>query len=244
MTRRPAPGKGQVHIWRAGFDLSPEILATLARSLSTDERDRSQHFRIDADKERFRSGRGWLRQLLAGYLDADPADLEFRNDAGGKPHLIWPPAHWLQFNLSHSAGMVVFAVAAGREVGVDVEQIRSDFPIEAVARRFFTNEEQRALAQAHSASASVDVFFAIWTRKEAYLKGIGLGLGQTAVAVEASRDGGRRAVVSGSDSCLHEAPGWSLASFQAGVGYAAAVAVKGKQVHIPVSAQELTLPLV
>jgi 4'-phosphopantetheinyl transferase len=242
VARRPPPGLGEVHIWRASLDLPAEVLAKLEQSLSTDERDRAKRFRIESGRDRFTAARGWLRGLLAGYLDAEPSELAFRQDPSGKPRLTWPHAPWLRFNLSHSAGLVVFAVVRGREVGVDVEQIRRDFPVEAVARRIFSRPERQAL-DVLPLGHRVDAFFALWTRKEAYLKGLGVGWGESEVGRRAARRllgpadlFGREHSPDGYEQC-------SLAAFEAGPGYAAALAVEGGEIRIPPAAQPISLTL-
>jgi 4'-phosphopantetheinyl transferase len=222
------------------LDLAPDILAKLEQPLSMDERERAKRFHMEGDRDRFTAGRGWLRQLLAGYLDADPEELAFRQDASGKPHLTRPDASWLRFNLSHSAGLAVFAVVRGREVGVDIEQLRLDFPVDAVARRIFSPREQQAL-DLLPLGQRVDAFFALWTRKEAYLKGIGVGWGESGLGPQAPLP---ELVPPDSGSRAHSPDGhggWSLAAFDAGAGYAAAVAVEGGEVQIPAAARPISL---
>jgi 4'-phosphopantetheinyl transferase len=209
------------------------VLEVLAQPLSSDERERARRFRTESDRTRFMCGRGWLRQLLAGYLDVDPADLAFTQGDRGKPRLARPDVPWLRFNVSHSAGVAVYAIARGRAVGVDVEEVRQDFPVDAVARRFFPASEHRALA-ALPADDRINAFFAMWSQKEAYLKGMGVGLGEVDRAIAATPDY-RQPIDEG------ERADWSLASFDAGPGFAAAVAVEGAQVRIPTVAQLLTL---
>ena len=177
MTRHVAPGDGGVQpVARRDRRFSANRGRTDAVALSVDERHRAQHACCESDRSRYAAARGWLRQLLAGYVDADPADLLLGSDSDGKPRLRHPEVPWLHFNLSHSAGTVVVAVAR-RKVGVDVEAIRRDFPIDAAARRFLSVREQRDLAELHY-DRRIDAFFATWSRREAYLKGIGVGLGQ------------------------------------------------------------------
>lgn len=72
--------------------------------------------------------------LLATYLDMDPGGVQIAEDAGEKPRLRPQGAQMLQFSLSHSAGLAAIAIASQREVGVDVEQIRQDIDVEAIAR--------------------------------------------------------------------------------------------------------------
>lgn len=242
MAHRPAPEPPEVHLWRAPLGLGQEVRAILAEPLSQAECDRARRFRSEDDQARFKESRGWLRLLLGSYLDADPVELAFTHGANGKPRLERPDAPWLRFNLSRTRRLAVFAVANGREVGVDIEQVRPNFPFEMVACRFFTGQEREVLAQLPSATARVDAFYALWTRKEAYLKGIGVGFMDSelefhaGVRVPATVDRGDRG------PSMEQLRAWSCSDFRAGVGYAAAVAVQGGQVQIPGVAQDLSLP--
>jgi 4'-phosphopantetheinyl transferase len=215
MSALPAPSADEVHLWKAPLDLESPMLRTLTYSLSKPERDHALRFRFPRDTTRFSAGRGWLRRLLSGYLDIDPADIVFGENTFGKPLLSPPSQHWLQFNVSHSEGLAVFAIARGREVGVDVERVRGDLPVEPVAQ-FFSLREQEMLA-AVPPGHRVDVAFALWTRKEAYLKGIGVGF--------ATEHGGR-------GHPGHDRSNWTVRAFDAGTGFAAAVAVEGLGVEV------------
>src|SRR5438105_6725302 len=166
LNARTSPARDEVHLWRAVLDTSPATGDWLERPLSADERERVRRYRAESDGARFACRRGWLRHLLADYLAIDPADLDFTQDARGKPCLRWPDVPWLRFNLSHSAGVAVFAIARSRDVGVDVEEVRRDFPFDAVARLFFSTDEQRAL-QALSTEDRIHAFFIMWTQREA-----------------------------------------------------------------------------
>ena len=117
-----------------------------------------------------------LRSILAAYLDSDPLAARFVVAPGGKPRLdpAWT-ASPLSFNLSHSRGRALVAVSLGREVGVDVERLRRDLPIERLAARFFAPREIAALRSTPE-TVRPAAFFACWTRKEAYMKARGDGI--------------------------------------------------------------------
>jgi 4'-phosphopantetheinyl transferase len=226
MAALPAPSAGEVHLWKAFLDVESPTLSTLTRSLSPEERAHALRLRFSRDRTRFSAGRGWLRRLLSGYLDIDPAGIVLSENAFGKPLLTAPSQHWLRFNVSHSEGLAVFAVARGREVGVDVERVRDDLPVEAVARRFFSLREQQLLA-ALPPGDRVIAAFALWTRKEAYLKGIGVGF---ATEHRAGGDPGQ------------ERGDWTVTAFDAGTNFAAAVAVEGLGVEVPDAVRPLRSP--
>ncbi|MFI5313435.1 MAG: 4'-phosphopantetheinyl transferase family protein [Candidatus Dormibacteria bacterium] len=198
-------GADDVHVWQVGLDVSCDQLDVLAGYLSTEERDRADRSRNPRDRVRIIAARGWLRHVLGGYVDNHPRDLAFTRDEHGKPRLAGKSGEWLRFNASHSDGAALYAVARGRGVGVDLERVRDDFPVHDVARRFFPQAEQEEL-WALPRTQQVRAFFDAWTRKEAYLKAIGIGLRGLAVAdVDVSQ--------------------WSLQSIDAGPEYSAALVV-------------------
>jgi 4'-phosphopantetheinyl transferase len=226
MPALPAPSAGEVHLWKGPLDLESPMLRTLTGSLSPAERAHALRFRFPRDRTRFSAGRGWLRRLLSGYLDIDPAGVVLGKNTFGKPLLAPPSQHWLRFSVSHSEGMAVFAVARGREVGVDVERVLDDLPVEAVAR-FFSVLDQEVLAALPPVDRGVAAF-ALWTRKEAYLKAMGVGF--------ATEHGGR-------GHPGHRRGDWTIIEFDAGTGFAAAVAVEGLGVEVPDAVRSLSVDL-
>jgi 4'-phosphopantetheinyl transferase len=163
--------------------------------------------------------------ILAGYTGAGPDALSLVRGAHGKPALA-PPLSWLRFNLAHSGGLALVACARGREVGIDLEQIRPDAADEAIAAHLFSSREQAEL-RALPAGRRAAGFFACWTRKEAYVKARGLGLSlhlaDFDVPLEpempATRIALRNAPETGGD--------WWLRDVPLGTQYAAAIAAEG-----------------
>jgi phosphopantetheinyl transferase len=116
-----------------------------------------------------------LRRVLARYLDADPEGIELELGERGKPRLA-DPCSGLRFNLSHSGGAALIAVARGREVGIDVERIRPRGDLVRLAERFLEPGAAAAVRAASSAERP-GVFHAAWARHEAVAKCYGGGLG-------------------------------------------------------------------
>lgn len=218
----PPLGAHEAHLWRLVLDSAGgEGAAT--DILSEDERARAARFYFERDRRRFSAGRAALRRILAAYLDRAPADLVFTLGPHGKPAL---EDSGLEFNLSHSGGCGLLAVARGRRVGVDVEGIRTDFACEEIARRFFAPAEVEALAASAPAEYAT-AFFRCWTRKEAYVKargdGLSLALDRFEVPLEAAAT---RALA----SCLDdpsESSRWSLREILPGPGFLGALVVEG-----------------
>jgi 4'-phosphopantetheinyl transferase len=224
--RNPALSQDEVHIWRAALDRSEGEVQELWRLLAPDEQERAARFHFARDRERFVAGRGILRAILARYLDADPAGLAFRYGAYGKPALAIEDGDTPQFNLAHSQGLAVYALARGRAIGVDIERVRALADAEQIAERFFSLTEQAAL-RAVPTGQRLEAFFACWTRKEAFLKATGDGLArpldQFDVAL-APEEPARLLHVVGEP----EAPArWRLEALAPALGYVAAVAATG-----------------
>jgi 4'-phosphopantetheinyl transferase len=145
-------------------------------TLGEHEQDRAARFRFEQDRVRFIAAHGILKQLLGTFLKVAPNSVRFRYDEYGKPRLS--PEHEatsVKFNISHSGPKGLFAFAIGRELGVDIERIREEFPIEEIAVRFFSPSEVEELRSVPP-NVQADAFFNCWTRKEAYIKAIGEGL--------------------------------------------------------------------
>jgi 4'-phosphopantetheinyl transferase len=149
---------------------------TLWSTLSTDERRRADRFQVARDRSRFVAARGMLRILLAQCLGAEPADLEFDYTSSGKPSLTgdWASAG-LQFNLSHSGDLALFAVAILNPVGVDVEESRP-LPNLAALMELILSPREAGELDGLSGEEKERTFLRIWTRKEAWLKATGIGV--------------------------------------------------------------------
>jgi 4'-phosphopantetheinyl transferase len=119
------------------------------------------------------AARAALGRILARHLGGEPPELVADRD--GKPRLATEPER-LSFNLSHTAGLALVAVAAGDvEVGVDVECLRPRRDLVRLAARWLPEEEAATVAAAGEAEREA-VFYAAWTRFEARAKCTGAGL--------------------------------------------------------------------
>jgi 4'-phosphopantetheinyl transferase len=143
-----------------------------ASVLSDDERKRAARFRFNRDRRRFLAGRSALRSLIASYLGVAPVEVAFGYGPQGKPFVS---GSTLSFNVSHSGGCVLYAVASYLEIGVDVELLDHARYDDGVAERFFSRQEAATL-QALGQAARPYAFLRCWTRKEAFIKARGQGL--------------------------------------------------------------------
>jgi 4'-phosphopantetheinyl transferase len=162
-----------IELRRFDLDVEPGRLSALHELLSPEERTRAARLRFARDAGRFVAGRGLVRRALASIVGCEPAELRIDAAAGGKPYL--PDHPELHFNASGSGGIGLLATAEGLELGVDLELADPGFDGLEVARHFFTDREIAAL-EALEHSERPAAFLRCWTRKEAYLKALGVGL--------------------------------------------------------------------
>ncbi len=199
----------------------------LARLLSSDEAERAARFRFEPDRDAFVTARARLRTLAGSYLGVAPEDVVFAYGVRGKPEL---PG--LSFNVSHAGDVVLAAFAPAGRVGVDVEAMRPDVEMRALARRFFTGAENAALERL-SDGELVRGFYGCWTRKEAFVKAVGEGLSFELDRVEVSVPPAPARVLS-IDGDAGAAGAWTMADVDAGPGYAGAVVVDAPNVEVVV----------
>jgi len=212
---------GEAAIWLADLDAAEAGDHALA-VLSEDERARAARFVFDVHRRRFIACRAWLRQQLGERLTRAPHDLRFEYGPVGKPSLSGGA---LRFNVSHSDRYALLAVADA-EIGVDIEQERPLSDMDALAERVFSAAERQALAQV-PAGRKAEAFFAGWTRKEAYIKARGEGIGFLA-AIEVALTPGEPPRLIRVDGQPHELERWSIQALSPVQGFAAAVCVEGR----------------
>lgn len=173
----PAPGPGQVHLWRIEVDGHDGYTAAgVAADLSPEERQRAARFRSPEHAARWVRSRAALRSILGGYLGMAPSAVSFDLGPKDKPALAGADAARLHFNLSHSGDLALVAVSPDREVGADVERIRKGLDELALARRAF-DAEMVGLLESTEPELRTSVFFRLWVRHEARVKCRGTGIG-------------------------------------------------------------------
>ena len=200
----PRLGNDAVHIWGARVRDLDDRLENLKALLSAGETAKAERFLRAPDRASSIVARGALRLLLSGYTGVPAAELRFQYMETGKPYI---EDSEIAFNVSHSGEWVVLAIGRNRNLGVDVEKVRREMDVTAIASRYFTPEEAALIESSEDAHA---LFFHHWSRKEAYIKAIGSSL---------FRELSTFAVPN--DDC--EKDGWFFQRLEAGSTYAAAV---------------------
>lgn len=217
----PAPaeiGDVDVYVWdldRATADAS---------ALTAEERQRAAAFVRERDRRRFVACRRLLRATLGRALAIPAEEVLIRVGEYGKPELGGPHADAWSFNVSHSGGVALCAVARGRAVGVDLERLRPLRDLAGLARAVLTTGERAAIFRVPP-DEQVPAFLRIWTRKEAVLKAEGCGLGRQPGSLEVGADGHGRVTVASPDG-----PGpvrrFEVIDLRPAPGYVGALAVE------------------
>jgi 4'-phosphopantetheinyl transferase len=217
---------GQIHVWHA--DIRTFRIFNLEGYLSREELDRARLFRFEMDFTRFVTARGLLRVILSRYLPLKARDIAFEYDENGKPGLKGNSTDGIQFNVSHSGDKIIMAFVRGKRVGVDVEKVDASIAGLELAKQYFSLREVAEIEDSPD-EEKAKMFYRIWTRKEALLKAIGIGLGGL------SKD---LCLVHGDDVYLDETQ-WEVLDLYFTQGYAAAFAVEGAIGDLSIRAADL-----
>lgn len=217
----------EIHAWRVELHQPELLVQELFNLLNTEERERAERFHFQKDRNHFIVARGVLRTILGRYLKIPPQQLHFCYNSYGKPALQDEPLpSALRFNVSHSHGLAVYAIAFGREVGVDVEKMRAEVANDEMITRYFSRCEAETI-RALASELRTQAFFNCWTRKEAYIKAVGEGLSYPLDQFTVSVIPGEPARLLSARGGAQEVERWSLQELNCSAGYSAALAVEG-----------------
>ena len=217
--------QNNVHVWEISLTKALGQRNRFSDILRGNEKERAARFHFQKDRDQFVNARASMRLILARYLKESPDQIEFRYGPHGKPEVqnrgLEPRLH---FNLSHSHEIALLAVARGRRVGVDVERVSTHRMNDlGLAENLFTPFEA-GLLRAASPEMRAEVFYRLWTRKEAFLKGCGDGLSASLNHFEVSLEDSGILLV---DRWGGGGGNWSVHEFRPLSDYIAAVAVEG-----------------
>jgi 4'-phosphopantetheinyl transferase len=224
-----------VHVWAFTLNGSADLVEVCRKLLAPEERRRADRFVFAHDRIHHTVAHGVLRHLLSRYCDLPPGSLRFATTSSGKPSLQEPDGATssLYFNLSHSDDRALLGVSDGRELGIDLEKIRSNLEVLSISRHYFFGAERQAIEEAPSAMRD-NTFFRYWVAKEAVLKaqGIGLGFPLDRFCVHFLPDG-HAAHIETLDPAVLERD-WTVRMLSCDAGWAGAVTARGSDWHVKV----------
>jgi 4'-phosphopantetheinyl transferase len=210
-----------IDVWLIGTDLPDPVLADLELLLDDRERQRARSLLRDDHRRRFVAAHGAVRVIIGRRLGVPPARVCWRHGPHGKPELAgaWTGAH---VSMSRSGRLAALALASGRRVGVDIEQVQPGLDATGMSARCYPVAEAEFVAAGRGPACRADRFIRLWTRKEACVKVAG---GQLQAGLALPARGRATIVVSDSRGPL---PGpYLVKDISAPPGFRAAVAAEG-----------------
>lgn len=211
------PQNGEIHFWRINIPANLYRLDELKQLLNPDEVIRGDKYHQLKDRQRFMVSRSLQRIILGKYLDQQPEQLKFILGDNKKPYLPAGDGVELHYNVSHSGDWIALAVSRSA-VGADAEFVDADFPFDDILPEHFDVDEIAFI----NSSDKINRFYMLWTRKEAFLKATGQGLGEHLIYTP-SLDGkhGLKSNLSGTNK------DWNQQSFLIAKDYMTSVAAAG-----------------
>lgn len=163
-----------IEIWHGNIAAEDGHYQNYWRILDTVEQAHAEKIKNDLLRKRYVEVHGRLRNVLSQTLNEPPEKIRIKKAEHGKPYLVDTPE--LAFNLSHSGSAMVIAAAWNCQLGVDMELCKPRTSLAALVDKCFAEEE---IAYWHKLSEAQKIpeFYRFWTRKEAFVKATGRGIG-------------------------------------------------------------------
>jgi 4'-phosphopantetheinyl transferase len=227
----------EVQVWCVRLTAERNLVARAYSLLSTQERARADRLRFQDSRDEFIMCRASLRVLLARVRRAAPTELEFVYGRHGKPALASQGGAHLDFNVSHSRGVLACAFVRDCPIGIDVEYQGRIADCEAIARRFFSASELADLLSVPVSKRPV-AFYDCWVRKEAFVKGLGGGLAIPLDAFSITLTPGCLSASVHVRDSPEEERAWSVYPFVPAARFSGAVAVRHPERRLRIHAVE------
>jgi 4'-phosphopantetheinyl transferase len=220
--------QNEVHIWAVDLDHLKLPCNEAVQMLPEFEKKKSERFRFELLKTRYIKGHYLLRALLGMYLGIDFFNQEFHINKYGKPSLKNTQAEdSIYFNMSNSENTCICVFRQHGDIGVDVEKIYDMTNMDSIVERFFSPSENIKFCSLPEQSRKIS-FFKYWTRKEALLKGIGVGLSFPLHKIDVLYDQEETKGVFIKTKERDEQTEWTLRDINIFNGFASALALEGK----------------
>ena len=226
-TKKLAPN--QTHIWFINFSQQLNNLSFFLSILSKEEKEKASKFKFKKDKNCSIITRGALRLLSGKYLNLNPKDIRFKYGEYGKPYYNMETK--LKFNVSHSGNMAVIGFVLIDDIGVDIEEIKTDFEVFDIASNYFSKLEIETLNELPK-EKHVECFYRCWTRKESFIKAKSQGLSFPLDSFSVSIHSDKHTELLETKWDEKEKSTWKLFTFTHQQNYIGAVSVQNKIVNI------------
>src|SRR3990167_2232998 len=211
------------HIWYIDVAKHLSEIAKLYQLLTPEEQTRANKFKFDKDRQQCIIARAYLRIILSHYVAIPATKFRFTAAQQGKLYLENFPD--LQFNVTHSNNIILYAVTYQESIGIDVEDETRVVEYYDLAKRFFAAHEAKAL-QTLTEDVLRQAFYKIWTKKEAFIKAVGEGLSFPLQDFEVNYLAAIKETVKIYKNENIAAANWIIENFQPIVNYQAAICRK------------------
>ncbi len=216
-----------VDVWKINLDHCHGDSAHLFNLLDENEKSKALSNRFEINCCRFVACRAVLKILLGCYLSIKPSGLEFEYNDYGKPKLADRiNLKNIKFNVSHSKNIAVIGIAKNNEIGIDIEEIDENIPYMELSDFCFSVHEQNSLRELQIEDRAQG-FFNCWTRKEAFIKAIGMGLSFPLKEFNVTLDPGEAAEIIDVNHELYRDLQWTVDEFSVSTSFAGALVIQG-----------------
>lgn len=218
----------EIHIYRSSLETTSDKIKDYESFLSADELYKANRYKFEKDRVHYITGRALLRNILSRYLNQFPGEIVFSYLDKGKPFIKDTE---VKFNLAHSGGRAVYAVANNIDIGIDIEFMRELPDALQIAKRFFSEKEVDEFSEIREVDIRT-AFFNCWTRKEAFIKAVGEGLSYPLKDFSVTLKPGDKPEILWIKDKAEEVKYWSLINIDTDENYISSLAVKAENVKV------------
>ena len=178
----------ELQLWWLPLTINAQQKQLTLSLLSERQRDKYQRRASTELKDAYLAGRYYLLTLLAAYSNCKPNEVKLTYSRLNKPSLetscLGTPLNTdandkIHFNFTDTnignKSYALFAFCREHHVGVDLESYSRSSEFEKIARRRFTQTELNYVSNSQG-QLDQQRCLAVWTRKEAYGKAVGIGI--------------------------------------------------------------------
>ena len=166
----------EIHVWIIGNDISIPY-NDMIDILCAEEKIKAGSFVFEKDKVNFVKTRFCIRLALSYYLNLELKEINFVYNEYDKPRINPTISNIpINFSISHSNGLIVFAFQQNQEIGVDIEYVDNKKIDELLYDESILSVEEIELMKSERPDCREKLFYKLWTCKESYLKALGIGL--------------------------------------------------------------------
>lgn len=171
-----AIANSEIHIYLIDTTKIRDDIKKFFEILPQDEMQKVNNYKFIKNRERSIATFYYRRIILSKYTGLSPQELSFKINQYGKPSIENKNFSYIKFNYSHSNDIIIYSITRDSEIGIDIEFIKEISDMNSLVNNYFSSEEISTFRNTNNKIDQLNFFYKIWTRKEALLKAIGLGL--------------------------------------------------------------------